>query len=344
MLQCALHLIGMGMAAAIPAIPFRLHWNGTGISDESLCLAVDPEAPDVVKTEYCSDGDRFVWIDNVDGHFRHSSGKCMAYSGDCDAEQGSCTAEVKDCVECSGGGCFRIPGWEEQQWTFGCASPYYCPGSVHLIKSFTSTDGYRCVQVGEVGESATLQFPCNMAEQLFYKEFLDGPDPTSEPGPEPAPDPTPEPGTDPTPAPMAGVQIKSNASSLCVDLPGGETTIGALLWTWDCYGGDTQQWAFQDGQWVYLPDPSKCVDMIGGDSTTGNQLGLCDCNGGNSQMWGFDEEWGTIYLASSAASDASKCVQIGGENRGDPVVIWDCTIEPQQIWTVGPPPPSAVLV
>merc|ERR1711879_588069 len=143
--------------------------------------------------------------------------------------------------------------------------------------------------------------------------------------------------------PLAGVQIQSNMSSLCVDLPGGDTSNGALLWTWDCYGGETQQWSFKDGQLVYFPDLSKCVDLLGDDSTNGNQLGLWDCYQGDSQMWGFDEEFGTIYKASSTVSDATKCVQISGENRGDPVVISDCVGLPKQelgqkqIWTVGPP-------
>jgi len=172
-----------------------------------------------------------------------------------------------------------------------------------------------------------------------------GPDPTPDPGPGPTTDPTPEPGPDPTPAPLVGVQIQHKGTSLCVDLPGGDTSNGALLWTWDCYGGDTQQWAFQDGQWVYLPEPSKCVDMLGGDSTKGKQLGLWDCNQGSSQMWGVDEEAGTIYLASS--TDATKCVAIGYDgfitSNGDTVRISDCAWSDdldsfpwRQLWTITP--------
>jgi hypothetical protein len=173
-----------------------------------------------------------------------------------------------------------------------------------------------------------------------------GPAPT--PVPSPTPDPTPVGNTttlapDTTPVPSAGVQIQSTVSSLCIDLPGGDTSNGALLWTWDCYGGDTQQWSFQDGQLVYLPDTSKCMDLLGGDTTNGNRLGLWDCYQGDSQLWGFDEQWGTIYLASSTASDATKCAQIGGENKGDPLVIWDCTVEPQQVWTVGSATSVAVV-
>lgn len=133
--------------------------------------------------------------------------------------------------------------------------------------------------------------------------------------------------TDPAPS------IRSTASpSLCVDLPGADTSNGAELWMWRClYGEDNQQWAFQDGQLVYLADTSKCVDMLGGDSTNGNVLGLWDCYQGDSQLWGFDSDTGTIYLASSAESDATKCIQTGGSLK-DPVVIWDCNGDPSQVW------------
>jgi len=121
-----------------------------------------------------------------------------------------------------------------------------------------------------------------------------------------------------------------------MDLPGGDTTNGALLWMWDCYGGETQQWSFQNDKLVYEVDTTKCVDLLG-DFTNGNQLGLWDClDGQASQQWGFDQEAGTIYLASSE-HDASKCIRIAGENQGDAIEIWDCNGEDKQLWkTLGP--------
>merc|ERR1711865_403840 len=151
-----------------------------------------------------------------------------------------------------------------------------------------------------------------------------------------------------------GQLIYSPDPSKCVDLLGGDWTNGNQLGLWDCYQGDSQMWdcyggdsqmfSFQDGQLVLSRMAShKCVDLLGGDSTNGNQLGLWDCNQGDSQMWGFDEDSGTLYLASSKASDAAKCVQTDA-GKGDPLVIWDCTGEPQQIWKKGPPPSSVVVV
>jgi len=121
------------------------------------------------------------------------------------------------------------------------------------------------------------------------------------------------------------------SSNKCVDLPGGDTTNGALLQMWECIGGDTQQWSFQNNKLVYALDPTKCVDLLGGDTTNGNLLGLWDCWESESQQWGFDPEAGTIYLASSA-HDASKCVR---DARDSGIEIWDCNGEAPQIWQIG---------
>jgi len=152
-------------------------------------------------------------------------------------------------------------------------------------------------------------------------------------------EPTAEP-VEPTAAPTAGTMISHSVTGLCMDLPGGDTTNGALLWMWDCYGGESQQWSFlptpQGYKLVYEVDTTKCVDLLG-DWTNGNQLGLWDClDGQESQQWGFDQDAGTIYLASSE-HDASKCIRIAGENQGDAIEIWDCNGEDEQLWkTLGP--------
>merc|ERR1719446_1735835 len=108
---------------------------------------------------------------------------------------------------------------------------------------------------------------------------------------------------------------------------------------WECYGGATQQWSFQNGQLVYASNTSKCVDLLGGDTTNGNHLGIWDCYEGDSQQWDYDPDYGTIYLASSKASDATKCVQIAGHSAAVALTIWDCNCpdEPKQVWKVGPP-------
>lgn len=157
--------------------------------------------------------------------------------------------------------------------------------------------------------------------------------------------------TDPTPEPIEGhtiaklavgttgartkvMRIQSTVSAMCVDLAGGDTSNGSLLGMRDCHGGETQRWSFRNNQLVYVPDTSKCVGLLGGNSTNGNQLRLWDCDDGESQQWGFDSDAGTIYLATSA-HDATKCIRIRGEKKGDPVEIWNCNGDEDQTWKVG---------
>lgn len=119
------------------------------------------------------------------------------------------------------------------------------------------------------------------------------------------------------------IQPFGTEQSLCLDLPGGDTTNGALLWLWDCYGGDTQKWVLQNGQLVYAANASKCVDVIGGNSTNGNSLGLWDCNDGESQQWIYEVNNGNRWKWGSS----SKCAQfpdVASTKAGDSVEIWDC--------------------
>jgi len=132
--------------------------------------------------------------------------------------------------------------------------------------------------------------------------------------------------------------VQSFGSQLCIDIPGGDTSSGALLWTWDCTGSYNQLWSAMsyDNRWVSPLDSKKCMDLLGGDTTNGNLIGLWDCNGGASQKWVFDLGKSTIKFKGDGSN--SKCVALGGWNRGDRLMIWDCITDesgkpiPSQWW------------
>lgn len=132
--------------------------------------------------------------------------------------------------------------------------------------------------------------------------------------------------------------IVARSSQKCLDIPGGNAEDGQTLWTWDCYGGAAQKWAWEtngalvwDGGQVW----TKCVDVPGDDLTNGNLLELWECNGLPQQQWGYDWDMGTLYLASSAG-DASKCLDLqnGGQDNGTPVQLWDCLGGFDQEWDI----------
>merc|ERR1712185_500675 len=105
-------------------------------------------------------------------------------------------------------------------------------------------------------------------------------------------------GPSPAPAPReSGDEIRPGVdSSLCLDLPGGDTSNGAQLWLWDCSGLQNQGWNWYDGAIHFGGDDSKCVDVPAGDFSNGNLLELWDCNGSPGQTFGWDEEMQAISL------------------------------------------------
>ena len=117
----------------------------------------------------------------------------------------------------------------------------------------------------------------------------------------------------------------------CISLPDGDTSNGALLQMSPCGQSSQQEWSFQDGQLVYLLDPTKCADLLGGDTTNGNRLGIWDCYGGDSQQFAVNPDLSTIYMPNLA--DSGKCVW--SAEKGGPVSIWDCNLDSTQEWTIG---------
>lgn len=106
-------------------------------------------------------------------------------------------------------------------------------------------------------------------------------------------------------------------ATLCMDLPGGDASDGAVLWMWDCYGGSTQQWYRRGGNIVSTANGVlKCVDLLGG----GDMLGLWECNGSETQQWAFDMDQGQF----SYGGDPSKCVR-SGTAQGEQLSVVPCS-------------------
>lgn len=147
------------------------------------------------------------------------------------------------------------------------------------------------------------------------------------PGPSPSP---------PSPSPTAGISLKAWGTTKCLDLPGGDTTNGQILWMWECDGAANQAWEFDSGSWriTYKADPSKCLDIPGGSVVDGQRLQIWDCNGHLNQKWGYDANMKTIY---SAWKDHVKCIDINwgdGSDLDTVVQLWSCNGHSNQWWYI----------
>lgn len=117
-------------------------------------------------------------------------------------------------------------------------------------------------------------------------------------------------------------------------MPGGDTSNGNQLWIWDCNGGSSQHWVFDNWAIRYGGDTNKCVDISGGQISAGTALQLWDCNGNDGQKWGYDSNMKTIY-AGASQTDASQCMDSHDGNTGTGVMLWGCNGLPAQTWGFG---------
>jgi len=155
-----------------------------------------------------------------------------------------------------------------------------------------------------------------------------GPPPGPSPGPSPSPSPTPW-----TPTWQPGQISPLADSGFCLDLVGGDTTNGNLIWLWECNGQENQAWAFPTDSWhiVYQSDQSKCIDAGGG---RGGQLQIWDCNGLPQQTWGYDGDMATVYLGDGSQDASCMDLQGGDIRNGSPIWLWECNGQWQQQWNV----------
>jgi hypothetical protein len=142
-------------------------------------------------------------------------------------------------------------------------------------------------------------------------------------------DPCDGPSPPPPPLPYGQTITPSSNTELCLDVPSDSAFDGNSLWLWECNGGESQLWLFDNWQIRFAADESKCIDS--GDMSDGTQLYLWDCNGSPQQSWGFDGDQSTVYL-----SDTSTCLDYYGDwaSNGQPLHIWECSGDWNQQWSV----------
>lgn len=177
---------------------------------------------------------------------------------------------------------------------------------------------------------------CGVSGKFYTHNFCsEGGSPSPPPPPPPSPGPPPPPPSPPSPS-GGGISINAAGTSKCLDLPGGSTTNGNLLWLWDCNGAQSQSWAWVSGDYriSFKGDRTKCIDIPGGDTTNGNRLQIWDCNGHSNQNFGYDSHAKTVY---TAWNQHVKCLDVNwGDDSGKNTIVqlWDCNGHSNQWWYV----------
>lgn len=152
--------------------------------------------------------------------------------------------------------------------------------------------------------------------------------------------PSTTPAPTPPPPPSSG-EVTINPvvnSGFCLDLPGGDTSLGAQLWMWECNGSPSQNWIVDDSAGIikYAGDSSKCVDVTDGNIADGTHLQLWDCLGFPQQNLQYYEATQTFWLVDD--SQATFCMDVPGGDvyNGNLIWIWECDGGESQMFTESP--------
>jgi len=127
--------------------------------------------------------------------------------------------------------------------------------------------------------------------------------------------------------------IRSDTTSLCLDLLGGDTTDGTDLHLAPCTDSAAERWNFLQGELVLNSQPIvSCVDVAFDGS-----LHIWTCNGAETQGWSYNADARTIELTASSkgASADRRCVALEDVDGTSSLRLGSC--DAAESWELGSP-------
>lgn len=123
--------------------------------------------------------------------------------------------------------------------------------------------------------------------------------------------------------------LMSGTGPKCLDVAGGQVTLGARIIGYDCHGGINQRFDItMDGGTIKVG--KLCLDASNASFDNGAELILWTCHNGTNQNWIYDEKKNRLL------NYYSKCVDLeGGEKffqNTQKAILWDCNDLPNQKW------------
>lgn len=117
----------------------------------------------------------------------------------------------------------------------------------------------------------------------------------------------------------------------CVDTQGGRMTDGSPLVLWECNGGNSQQWMYDERTLAFRNRIGKCIDVKNDNGEDGTALVLWECDSGRSQQW----EHQGYRDSDNLRGLKSKCMATknAGNQTGVPLILTTCNSRVyQQFW------------
>lgn len=121
--------------------------------------------------------------------------------------------------------------------------------------------------------------------------------------------------------------VKSSKSNIrwldsgrCLDIPNGDTKLGANLQLWDCNNTDAQDFIYDPNTKAIQSKktPNRCLDIPQGKADYGVNIQLWDCNNSDAQKFEYDNGAIKTVLNRSLAID----IDNGQNKNGTKVQLW----------------------
>ena len=153
--------------------------------------------------------------------------------------------------------------------------------------------------------------------------------------------------------------VVNQASSRCMDVPGGATTNALQLVAWTCNSGANQRFTFNpvsatsDAYRIATVAAGRCIDISGASTADNAQVIQYTCHTGANQQFRLQaiSVSGVTNTFNIVSVSSGKCIAMSGDSTANnaPLVQLPCTSSTTRIWrlpsfTSGPgpttPPPT----
>jgi hypothetical protein len=140
--------------------------------------------------------------------------------------------------------------------------------------------------------------------------------------------------------------LVDNKFHVCLDVPGGSTSVGTFLQMFHCHGyasnGAPQRWQFthlSDGSyWIWNQSNLLCVTAVGplsSDHTA--RIRQFPCGSSDGQAWWFvdfqpDQ---SFQLQNTSGTFANMCLAAKANSNNSAMIAKTCNLDAFQIWGLG---------
>ena len=134
--------------------------------------------------------------------------------------------------------------------------------------------------------------------------------------------------------------MPSTGTNVCIDTPGGSTSISTKLQQYSC--NDTPAQLFNlvpssAGYYTITDSVGHCWDLTGPSFSAGTPVQMWTCTGGSNQMFQISQTTNGWLIRPFSAQGMCLDISSGSASNGAAVQIWTCNDTPAQVYNFNTP-------